>query len=64
MKKHINSDANSYLKAIIPNLDQFNFLCGTEGKVYFIDDDFVVKTYFETFNNLMVFNEYCNEIKW
>lgn len=63
MKKHTNLDANNYLKAIIPNLDNFSFLCGTEGKVYFVDEDFVVKTYFEPFKNLVVFNEYCNEIK-
>ena len=63
MKKHINFDANEYLKALIPHLDEFSFLCGTEGKVYFVDDNFVVKTYFEPFNKLSVFNEFCKEIK-
>ena len=62
MKKHINFDANEYLKALIPHLDEFSFLCGTEGKVYFVDDNFVVKTYFEPFNKLSVFNEFCKEI--
>lgn len=63
MKNQSNFDANGYLKDIIPHLDKFSFLCGTEGKVYFVNDDFVVKTYFEPFNKLSVFNEYCNEIK-
>ena len=63
MKNQLNFDANDYLKRIIPHLDEFSFLCGTEGKVHFVSDDFVVKTYFEPFNKLSVFNAFCNEIK-
>lgn len=56
-------DAKEYLKSKISTLDECSFLCGTEGKVYFVDDSFVVKTYFEPFDDMRVFNEYCKEIK-
>lgn len=33
----------SMLQELIPNLDKFSFLRGSEGKAYFIDENFVVK---------------------
>lgn len=63
MLNNSNFNTNKYLKSIIPHLDEFSFLCGTEGKVYFIDDKFVVKTYFEPFVKLDVFDSFCKEIK-
>lgn len=47
------------LQELIPNLDKFSYLCGAEGRAYFIDDNFVVKQlvisesydYFEIFFN-------------
>ena len=63
MEKHQQILQNEYLRALIPNLDRYSFLCGTEGKVYFVDDDFVVKTYFEPLKNADVFQAYFNEIK-
>ncbi len=54
---------NDVLKKLIPNLDRYSFLCGTEGKVYFVGGDFVVKTYFEPVEDLAMFNEFCKEIK-
>ena len=56
-------DLNKYLQEIIPSLNKFNFLSGTEGKVYFIDDDFVVKTYFEPIESLEIFEAYFKEIQ-
>ena len=64
--KNINNHQavyNDILKQAIPVLDRFSFLCGTEGKVYFLDDSFVVKTYFEPFDDLIIFDKYCKEIK-
>ena len=56
-------DAKEYLKSKIATLDECSFLSGTEGNVYFVDDSFVVKTYFEPFDDMRIFNEYCKEIK-
>ena len=64
--KNINNPQKTYdaiLQQTIPVLDRFSFLCGTEGKVYFLDDSFVVKTYFEPFDDLIIFDKYCKEIK-
>lgn len=63
MKNQANSGATEYLKSLIPNLDQFSYLSGTEGRVYFVDDSVVVKTYFESAEDLMIFNEFCKEIQ-
>ena len=56
-------DAKEYLKSKIATLDECSFLSGTEGNVYFVDDSFVVKTYFEPFDDMRIFNEYCKEIR-
>ena len=61
--KNKNLSQYEYLKRIIPNLDQFSFLCGTEGKVYFVDDEFVVKTYFEPVESLEMFENYFKEVQ-
>lgn len=48
---------------LIPNLDNFEFLSGKEGRAYFIDDDYVVKKLKIGAENLDNFNRYCKEIK-
>lgn len=54
---------DEYLRRIIPSLNQFSFLSGTEGRVYFVDDDFVVKTYFQPIDSLEIFENYFKEIQ-
>lgn len=54
---------DAFLEQTIPILDRCSFLCGTEGTVYFVDDNFVVKTYFEPVEDLEIFNEYFKEIQ-
>lgn len=43
--------------------NNYSYLYGTEGRVYFVDDNFIVK---EFNNNISqtIFNEYCREISW
>ena len=63
MERKFNFDANEYLKQKIKSLDKFSYLCGTEGRAYFVDDSFVVKTYLEPFDDYFLFNEYCKELR-
>ena len=54
--------ANKYdkmLLSIIPELAKFEFLHGSEGKVYFVDDKFVVKQYFSKEEDIVLFNKFC-----
>ena len=55
--------AKNYLRSVMPLLDRFSFLCGTEGKVFFVDDDFVVKTYFEPVESLEMFDNFFKEVQ-
>ena len=51
------------LASFVPNLEKFNWLCGTEGRVYFVDDKFVVKQYFTREKETEMFFKFCEEIK-
>ena len=65
MKKDIKI-ANNYdemLISILPDLNKFSYLQGTEGKVFFVDDYFVVKKYFSTEEDVSLFYKFCEEIK-
>ena len=53
----------SVLSELIPNLDNFEFLSGKEGRAYFIDDDYVVKKLKIGAEKLENFDQYCKEIK-
>lgn len=44
-------EADELLQSVIPYLKNFSYLSGGEGVVYFIDDNFVVKKYFQKFTN-------------
>jgi len=61
--KNETQEAKKYLQAVIPNLDRFSSLSGTEGTVYFVDDDFVVKRYFEPIESLEMFEEFFREVQ-
>ncbi len=52
----------SMLKASLKNLNEFSFLSGAEGRVYFVDDNFVIKVY-NMGTETKYFNEFCTEIK-
>lgn len=51
------------LLSCISKLDEFEMASGTEGEAYFVDDNFVIKTFFDGVANIDLFNCYCNEIK-
>lgn len=49
---------------ILPSLEHYSYLSGSEGKVFFISDDFVVKEYyFHNYVDRDMFNSYCTEIQ-
>lgn len=54
---------NKLLQELIPNLDKYSYLSGTEGNVYFVHDDYVVKEYYNSLFSIEFFNEYCKEIQ-
>lgn len=59
-------NANEYdklLLSLIPDLEKYSFLQGSEGRVFFIDDKFVVKKYFSKEEDVELFNKFCEEIK-
>lgn len=45
IKNLTQSEHNDLLKMLIPHLNEFKFKKGGEGKVYFIDDDLIVKKF-------------------
>ena len=51
------------LNDLIPHLDEYSYLSGTEGKVYFVHDLYVVKEYYNSDINVSLFNKYCEEIQ-
>ncbi len=51
------------LASFVPNLGKFSWLSGTEGRVYFVDDDYVVKQYFARDEDAEMFFRFCEEIK-
>ena len=58
--------ANNYdgiLLNLIEKLDEFPYLEGTEGRAYFIDENFVVKTFFYPIYHPDIFEKYCEEIQ-
>lgn len=70
MKQNLKSDKPKInYKKLLSNLvldienNNYSYLYGTEGRVYFVDDNFIVK---EFNNNISqtIFNEYCREISW
>lgn len=64
MKNFItNHDYDKAIESLIPTLDNFSYLQGSEGRVYFIDDNFVIKSYFQPESDLQSFEEYFKEIK-
>ena len=52
-----------YLSKVIPVLNGYSFLSGTEGSVFFVDNDFVVKTYHEPIVDVKFFNSFFKEIQ-
>ena len=52
-----------YLSNVIPVLDGCSYLSGTEGSVFFVDNDFVVKTYHEPIVDVDLFNSFFKEIQ-
>lgn len=64
MDKIINSNEyDEILLTLIPQLDEYEKLSGSEGEAYFIDDNYVVKAFFEPISDAYIFNEYCKEIQ-
>lgn len=55
------SEYKNYLISLIPKLNQYKFASGSEGTVYFVDDNFVVKQYFAPVDRI-IFNKYCKEV--
>lgn len=51
------------LNELIPNLDKYNYLSGSEGNVYFINDNFVVKEYRNSYIPTDLFENYFKEIQ-
>jgi len=60
--KQLNNHDKKLL-SLISVLDDFSYLQGTEGKVFFVDDNFVVKHYFSKEEDAVMFNKFCKEIK-
>ena len=51
------------LSNLIPHLDKYSYLSGTEGNVYFVHDNYIVKEYNNSILSPHFFNNYCNEIQ-
>lgn len=52
------------LASLIPNLNQFSFKRGGEGRVYFVDENFVVKRYSPKTKSIDgSFEKYCKEMQ-
>ncbi len=56
------SVSNEILASAIPLLDNFSYLAGTEGRVYFIDDNLVVKHYTDRYD-ASCFDAFCREVR-
>ncbi len=54
---------NEFLIKMIPNLANFSYLAGSEGKVYFVSDKFVIKEYFSLEEDPIMFDGFCKEIQ-
>lgn len=54
---------NKLLQELIPNLDKYSYLSGTEGNVYFVHDDYVVKEYYNSHLSIEFFQKFYNEVK-
>lgn len=64
MGKVVNSNRyDEMLLSLIPRLDEFENMSGSEGTAYFVDDKYIVKAFFEPISNVYFFNEYCKEIQ-
>lgn len=57
------NDYDKMLLYLIPRLDEYNYSSGVEGKAYFIDDNFVVKVFFDYSLDSEMFDCYCQEIQ-
>ncbi len=60
-QKPINYDLA--LSKLIPQLNRLSYLRGSEGKVYFVDDKFVVKEYLSHDEDPLMFNLFCRELR-
>lgn len=61
----LNEKYQIVLKDFLQNLEKYSYLSGTEGKAYFVSDEFVVKEY-SSYNyrmNEKNFDLYCSEIQ-
>lgn len=61
-------DYDEILLDSIKHLDKYSYLCGCEGKVYFVDDKFVIKKIEFNDNNyeedmIEAYNNFCEEIQ-
>ena len=57
------SEYDKLLLSFISKLDSFNYAQGSEGRVYFVDDKFIVKKFFMDRENLEMLELFCREIK-
>ena len=57
------SEYDKLLLSFISKLDSFNYAQGSEGRVYFVDDKFIVKKFFMDRENLEMLELFCKEIK-
>lgn len=57
------SEYDNLLLSFISKLDSFNYAQGSEGRVYFVDDKFIVKKFFMDRENLEMLELFCKEIK-
>ncbi len=65
MDKSIVNDVNIFSKILtsaLPNLKKYSYLAGSEGRVYFVDDNFVIKEFVER-KNAKYFDAFCEELK-
>ena len=65
IKEHNTQEIyDKLLVDLLPNLEHYSYLSGSEGRVFFVSDEFVVKEYY--FHNDIdneTFEAYCEEIK-
>ena len=65
IKEHNTQEMyDKLLVDLLPNLERYSYLSGSEGRVFFVSDDYVVKEYY--FHNYIddeTFESYCEEIK-
>ena len=57
------SEYDNLLLSFISKLDSFNYAQGSEGRVYFVDDKFIVKKFFMDRESLEMLELFCREIK-